>query len=242
MTSGTLKQHSVPTCDADGNRPAPASGRVHAGVTSTQSRCIAVVTSEVAAQLKGIRSAFWDESASPSHLFCDRHDPDAIAFRFVEPDLTVRDLTFGELAVRSRQAAQVLADLGVGAGDRVATLMGKGIDLPGVILGIWRLGAVYVPLFTASAAMTVEDRVVSADVKVLVTDDAQADKTRSLECTVLIGNRAYGRVVSFSSMSWRGNFSQATMWQPKPAWWASPVGSRSRAHATGSQPMRLLQD
>ncbi|WP_369973658.1 AMP-binding protein [Prauserella sp. PE36] len=54
------------------------------------------------------------------------------------------------LAARSRRVAAVLADKGIGRGDAVGVLMGKSADLPAVLLGIWRLGAVHVPLFTAN--------------------------------------------------------------------------------------------
>src|SRR3954454_22918645 len=80
---------------------------------------------------------------------CDDHPADAVAFTLVEPGLQVRELTYGELRDRSERFASALADMGVGPGDRVATLMGKSVDLVTVLLGIWRRGAVHVPLFTA---------------------------------------------------------------------------------------------
>ncbi len=64
-----------------------------------------------------------------------------------------------------------------------------GPDLPALILGIWRLGAVYVPLFTAFAASTVADRVSAADVRVIVTDPSQAPpKVADLDCTIMMAN------------------------------------------------------
>jgi acetyl-CoA synthetase len=87
---------------------------------------------------------------APGSLLCDRHRAHAVAFTVVEPDLSSRDLTFGELGELSARFAAGLADLGVGPGDAVATLMGKSADLVVALLGIWRLGAVHVPLFTAA--------------------------------------------------------------------------------------------
>jgi acetyl-CoA synthetase len=119
---------------------------------------------------------------------CDRHPAEAAAFRFVDTELRVGEMTYGELAKRSRRAAHLLAQHGVGAGDRVASLLGKGPDLPVLILGIWRLGAVYVPLFTAFAATAVEERMSDAGVKLVVTDTEQLPKVRDLSVTILMAN------------------------------------------------------
>ncbi|WP_234383020.1 AMP-binding protein [Streptomyces dysideae] len=68
--------------------------------------------------------------------------------RWVETELSATDLTYGKLRRDSARFAAALADLGIGPGDAVATLMGKSADLALALLGIWRRGAVYVPLFT----------------------------------------------------------------------------------------------
>ena len=110
------------------------------------------------------------ESARPAQLLCDRHAADAVAFTVVEADLSGRDLTYGRLRTRSEQAAAALASLGVGDGDRVATLMGKSEELVVTLLGIWRLGAVHVPLFTAFAPSAIAVRLIPSATKVLVCD------------------------------------------------------------------------
>ncbi|XAZ30110.1 AMP-binding protein [Paenarthrobacter ureafaciens] len=120
-----------------------------------------------------ILTDFGSSSVTAPWLMCDRHPEEEVAFRFVHEDLSEEVMTYGQLKARSERAAYVLAAQGVGIGDRVASLVGKGPDLPALILGIWRLGAVYVPLFTAFAASTVRDRVLAADVRVIVTDPSQ---------------------------------------------------------------------
>lgn len=115
-------------------------------------------------------------AVSAPELMCDRHPSDGVAFRFVDGNLDDVPLTYGELADRSRRIASVLSEHGVTAGDRVATLMGKDVDLPAVIVAIWRLGAVYMPLFTAFAASAVADRLDQGGVRVVVTDTDQFGK------------------------------------------------------------------
>jgi acetyl-CoA synthetase len=109
-------------------------------------------------------------------LLCDRHPADDVAFTIVEPDLSTYDLTYAELGDRSRRFAAALAGLGVRPGDRVATLMGKSADLVTAILGIWRAGAVHVPLFTAFATPAIALRLDGSDAKYVVSDAGQRAK------------------------------------------------------------------
>jgi len=59
------------------------------------------------------------------------------------------ELSYRELQARSIAAANVLADLGVGPGDRVALFMGTSPEWVALWFGISRLGAVAVPVNTA---------------------------------------------------------------------------------------------
>ncbi|GHE59757.1 AMP-dependent synthetase [Streptomyces spiralis] len=114
--------------------------------------------------------------AVAAELLCDRHPPDAVAVRVVEPDLTSTDLTYGELHDRSARLATALAGLGVGVGDRVATLMPKSADLVVAALAIWRLGAVQVPLFTAFARPAIALRITGNGTKAVICDPSQRPK------------------------------------------------------------------
>jgi acetyl-CoA synthetase len=130
----------------------------------------------VETRIRRLVEVFSAPGADPAWLLCDRHPAEAVAFTLVEPDGSSTDVTFGELRERSQRFAGVLAGLGVGRGDRVATLMGKSVDLVTVLLGIWRSGAVYVPLFTAFAADAVRSRLTAAEVEVVVADAEQRPK------------------------------------------------------------------
>ncbi|WP_144791706.1 AMP-binding protein [Kocuria palustris] len=118
-----------------------------------------------------------------AELLCDRHDPQAVAFTVVEEDLTRRELTYGRLRERSERAAAALSGLGVGPGDRVATLMGKGEELVVTLLGIWRLGAIHIPLFTAFATSAIAQRLIPSAPAVVVCDASQRSKLEAPELT-----------------------------------------------------------
>lgn len=115
-------------------------------------------------------------SASAAELLCDRHPQDAVAFTVIEPDMSAHDLTYGHLRRESARFAAALDELGVGPGDAVAVLMGKSAELVVALLGIWRRGAVHVPLFTAFATPAIALRLQASGAKVVVTDADQRAK------------------------------------------------------------------
>jgi len=113
---------------------------------------------------------------SVAALLCDRSDPARVAYRIIGSDLSVQPLSYGDLRAESERFAAALADLGVRAGDRVATLMGKSREYLITLMGIWRLGAVHVPLFTAFAPPAIAFRLIGSQAKVVVCDSSQRAK------------------------------------------------------------------
>ena len=78
----------------------------------------------------------------------------------------------------------------MGEGDRVATLMSKSADLVFTLMGIWRLGAVHMPLFTAFAWPAIEMRLTGGDAKVVVSDADQRGKLESVAVPVVVAGLA----------------------------------------------------
>ncbi|MGD6741908.1 AMP-binding protein [Streptomyces sp. BH106] len=136
---------------------------------------------DVQTTVSGLIDDFAGDSADVAWLLCDRHPGGAVAFTVIgegegQSGPSVRDITYDELRELSERSARALAELGVGPGDRVATLMGKGVDLVAVLVGVWRLGAVYVPLFTAFGPQAIAARLTNSGAKVVVTDAGQRAK------------------------------------------------------------------
>nr|WP_179725143.1 AMP-binding protein [Saccharopolyspora hordei] len=133
-------------------------------------------TAPGAARVAELLARFDDPDACAADLLCDRHPADAVAFTVVEPDLSSQDITYGRLRRDSARFAAALADLGVAPGDAVGVLMGKSADLVVALLGIWRRGAVHVPLFTAFAPPAIALRLRASGAKVVVVDADQRAK------------------------------------------------------------------
>jgi acetyl-CoA synthetase len=117
-----------------------------------------------------------DSRACAAHLLCDRHDPERIAYTLIGSDLQSIDLQYGTLRTDSERLAAALFSLGLGPGDRIATLMGKSRAYLVTLMAIWRLGAVHVPLFTAFAAPAIVFRLVASGAKLVVCDATQGPK------------------------------------------------------------------
>jgi acetyl-CoA synthetase len=114
--------------------------------------------------------------ACAAELLCDRHPAEAIAYSLIASDLSKRVVTYGELKRESEKFAAALQARGLGPGDRVATLMGKSREYLIALLGIWRLGAVHVPLFTAFAPPAIALRLSGSGARAVVCDASQLHK------------------------------------------------------------------
>lgn len=131
---------------------------------------------DATARVRELLERYDTPEACAAELLCDRHPAADVAFTVIEGDLSSRDLTYGELRAESTRFAAALAGLGVEPGDCVATLMGKSAELVVALLGIWRRGAVHVPLFTAFAAPAIAFRLGASGAKVVLSDRDQLAK------------------------------------------------------------------
>jgi acetyl-CoA synthetase len=88
-------------------------------------------------------------------------------------------LTFVDLREQSARFANLLAARGIGRGDVVAGLLPRVPELLVVVIGTWRVGAVYQPLFTAFGPRAIEQRVTAVGgsrAQLIVTDAANSPK------------------------------------------------------------------
>ncbi|GAB3941626.1 hypothetical protein GCM10029976_061270 [Kribbella albertanoniae] len=99
-------------------------------------------------------------------LFAQRAEahPESIAVVFGG-----HSLTYGELDERSGQLAALLADRGVGPGDRVGVYLERSADLLVSLLAVWKVRAAYVPLDPVYPAARIAYMLTDADVTLLIT-------------------------------------------------------------------------
>lgn len=134
------------------------------------------VSTAPAERVEELLALYGDPELCVADVLCDRHPAASRAHTVVEPDLSTTLLTYGELKESSERFAAGLADMGVRPGDRVATLLGKSVQQLIALMGIWRLGAVQVPLFTAFASPAIAMRLQASEATVVVCDDTHREK------------------------------------------------------------------
>lgn len=106
------------------------------------------------------------------------------ALHFALADGGVRTLAVDVLQRAASALADRLSELGVRRGDRVAVMLPKIPELVATGLAIWKLGATYVPLFTAFGPDALAQRVRDASVRVIITDTANAPKLAEMDASV----------------------------------------------------------
>lgn len=109
---------------------------------------------------------------SAAHFLCDRHAriPEKIALFYEDEQGQASKWTFKEFQELSSRMAGFLSSLGVKKGDRVAALLPKTPELFITTLAVWRLGAVYVPLFTAFGPDAIDYRIGDSTTRVIITN------------------------------------------------------------------------
>lgn len=96
----------------------------------------------------------------------------AIAMIVEDDTAGTSEITFGALAKRTTQFAQLLRNLNVADGDRVLIRLPNSLDYPTAFLGAMKRGAISVPTSTLLTAEEVAYLAKDSDATVLVTDKA----------------------------------------------------------------------
>lgn len=109
---------------------------------------------------------------------CDRwaEDPDRIAIYWEDEKGNEDVWTYLRLKEKSDQMANALRSLGIKKGERVAGLLGKDMELIITILATWKIGAIYVPLFTAFGPDALAHRTSDSGISLLLTNKEQSEK------------------------------------------------------------------
>jgi len=97
--------------------------------------------------------------------------PDAVAVRDINEELSYRSLMD-----RAGLVASKLANHGVAQGERVGLMLDRTADLPAAILGIWAIGAAYVPLDPAQPVERLRDICEDAEIAALVSSSDLTDR------------------------------------------------------------------
>ena len=101
---------------------------------------------------------------------------DNVALWIVEDDESEAKYRFDELRRRSNRVANWLLGLGVAPGDRIMLMLANRVELWEAMLASMKIGAVIVPTAIVLGADDLADRIERAEIRWVITDEADAEK------------------------------------------------------------------
>ena len=146
-----------------------------------------------------------------AQLVCDRwaDDPERIAIYWEDAAGNKQTWTYRQLKEKSDQMANALKSLGITKGDRVAGLLPKDMELIITVIATWKIGAIYVPLFTAFGPDAIMHRITESGVHLLLTIKSKLiswqDKIHLVKCCSLMMLRVMGKRFGNSLIRFRWN-------------------------------------
>jgi len=117
---------------------------------------------------------FSDGTLNLSYNCLDRHledGGDKVAYHWEGEPGDVRTITYSDLHAEVCRFANVLIDLGVERGDRVAIYMGMIPELPVAMLACARIGAIHSVVFGGFSSEALADRIDDATARLVITQD-----------------------------------------------------------------------
>ena len=119
-----------------------------------------------------LRDLDWHEQAhiNLGHTIVDRHaNRDGAALHWIGRDRSRVTMSYRELHALSNKVANFLRSLGVRKGDRIAGILPRIPESVAVMIGTWKAGGVYVPIFTGFGADAIQFRLRDCEAKVAFT-------------------------------------------------------------------------
>lgn len=167
----------------------------------------------------------------------DRHvedgNGDRVAIHFVGEPGDTRDITYADLKDEVSQAANVLIDLGIETGDRVAIYMPMIPEAVVAMLACARLGAPHTVVFGGFSSDALASRVKDCDAKVVITADGGYRRGAPSALKPAVDD-AIDKLGATSPVKHvlvvRRTEQETAMVEGRDVWWHDAVGSASTDH------------
>jgi len=177
---------------------------------------------------------FGDGKLNVAYNCLDRHvlagNGDRVAYHWEGEPGDTRTLTYADLTTEVKKAANALAALGIGKGDRVALYLPNIPEAAISMLAIARLGAIHSVVFGGFSADSLRDRIDDSQAKLVITADGgwRKGKVFPLKPTVdaaVAGDSPVEHVLVVK----RGE-NDVEWTEGRDLWWHDVVGSASAEH------------
>ncbi|NVE00636.1 non-ribosomal peptide synthetase, partial [Massilia sp. BJB1822] len=111
-------------------------------------------------------------------------------------------ITYADLRKKSIAVAAQLHKMGIQKGDKVGVYLDRSISLVVAMLGIWRVGAVLVPLDTSYPAEQVEYMLSDSDLSLVISDEKNSDNLQATYAVVLPIEQIAGEADTGAALDW----------------------------------------
>jgi acetyl-CoA synthetase len=119
-----------------------------------------------------LRDLGWQDRAhiNLGHTIVDRHASlHGVALYWIGKDHSRVTMTYRELRSLSNKVANLLRSLGVRKGDRIAGILPRVPETVAIMIGTWKAGGIYVPIFTGFGPEAIRLRLRNCEAKVAFT-------------------------------------------------------------------------
>ena len=166
---------------------------------------------------------FVDGKLNLSHNCVDRHAlggrRDKVALLWEGEPGEVRKLTYGDLYAEVQRFANVLKNLGIRKGDRVAIYMGMCPELAIALLACARIGAVHSVIFGGFAAHAIVDRVNDSACVAVITQDTSYRRGTEIQLKKIVDEALTQCPTVQHVVVYRRSGTPVAMKEGRDVWW-----------------------
>ncbi|WP_167051132.1 acetate--CoA ligase [Salinibacterium sp. ZJ77] len=177
---------------------------------------------------------FADGEINVAYNCLDRHvlegRGDRVAIHWEGEPGDSRSFTYAELTREVKRAANALADLGVGQGDRVAVYMPLVPEALIAMLAIARLGAIHSVVFGGFSAESLRARIDDAQAKVVVTADGGYRKGKVFALKPTVDEAVSGETSIEKVLVVKRGGNDVAWTEGRDVWWHDVVDTASDEH------------
>ncbi|MDE2408795.1 MAG: acetate--CoA ligase [Actinomycetales bacterium] len=179
---------------------------------------------------------FYDGQLNVAFNCLDRHviegRGDRVAIHFEGEPGDTRSYTYSQLTSEVKKAANVLASLGIGQGDRVAIYLPMIPEAAIAMLAVARLGAVHSVVFGGFSAEALHTRIEDAEAKLVITADGGFRRGAASALKPAVDEAlAGGKCPSVTNVLVVQRTGQETAWNPElDLWWHDEMAKASQEH------------
>ena len=183
---------------------------------------------------------FDDGHLNVAYNCLDRHvlagNGDRVALHFEGEPGDSRSLTYAELTAEVKRAANVLASLGVKAGDRVAIYLPMIPEAVIAMLAVARLGAVHSVIFGGFSADSLRSRIDDAGAVLVITADGGYRKGRASALKPAVDAALQSGDSSVRNVLVVKRTGQDVEWNDRDIWWHDAIGAADLDHTAEAFP------